>query len=59
EEVLRLVALGHSNKETATQLDISVKTVEAHKAKAMAKLGMKGRIDIIRYGLLRGWLKEN
>lgn len=59
EEVLRLVALGHSNKEIASHLDISVKTVEAHKSKAMAKLGMKGRIDVVRYAMLREWLDNN
>lgn len=58
EEVLRLTAFGYSNKEIANQLDISVKTVEAHKANAMTKLGMKGRIDIVRYALLRDWLKD-
>lgn len=58
EEVLRLIAWGHSNKSIATQLDLSVKTVETHKSKAMQKLGMRGRIDIVRYALLQGWLKE-
>ncbi|MBV8857478.1 MAG: response regulator transcription factor [Acidobacteria bacterium] len=57
--VLRLVAWGHSNKEIAAQLGISVKTVEAHKANAMEKLNMKGRTDIVRYALLQGWLQNN
>jgi DNA-binding NarL/FixJ family response regulator len=57
-EVLRLTAVGHSNKEIATQLKISVKTVEVHKANAMRKLGLTGRVDIIRYGVLRGWLYD-
>jgi DNA-binding NarL/FixJ family response regulator len=35
-----------------------VKTVEAHKANGMRKLGMRGRIDIVRYALLHGWLHE-
>ena len=55
-EVLRLVAVGHSNKEIADRLTISVKTVEVHKANAMRKLGLTGRVDIIRYGVLQGWL---
>jgi DNA-binding NarL/FixJ family response regulator len=58
-ETLRLIAWGYSNKEVAARLDISVKTVEAHKANTMKKLGLKSRIDIIRYALLQGWLQDN
>lgn len=57
-EVLRLIAWGYSNKEIAARLDLSVKTVEVHKANAMKKLGMQGRIDIVRYSVLQGWLEE-
>jgi len=57
-DVLRLIAIGHSNKEVATQLDISVKTVEVHKANAMRKLGLTGRVDVIRYAVLQGWLYD-
>ena len=57
-EVLRQMAWGHSNKEIATRLELSVKTVEVHKANAMRKLGLRGRIDIVRYALLQGWLRE-
>jgi two-component system, NarL family, response regulator NreC len=57
-EVLRLVAVGHSNVEIAAQLDISVKTVEVHKTNAMRKLGLRGRVDVIRYGVLQGWLYD-
>jgi two-component system, NarL family, response regulator NreC len=55
-EVLRLIAAGYSNKEIAGQLALSVKTVEAHKANAMRKLGLRGRIDIVRFAVLQGWL---
>jgi two-component system, NarL family, response regulator NreC len=58
-EVLRLIAWGHSNKEIAERCEISVKTVEAHKANCMRKLGLQSRVDIIRYAVLRGWLNEN
>jgi DNA-binding NarL/FixJ family response regulator len=58
-EVLRLIAAGHSNKEIAARLDISVKTVEVHKANAMRKLSLRGRIDIVRYALLQGWLHDH
>jgi DNA-binding NarL/FixJ family response regulator len=57
-EVLRLVAVGHSNVEIAARLDISVKTVEVHKTNAMRKLGLTGRVDVIRYGVLQGWLYD-
>ena len=55
-EVLRLIASGYSNKEIAVQLELSVKTVEVHKANAVRKLGLRGRIDIVKYALLQGWL---
>jgi DNA-binding NarL/FixJ family response regulator len=57
-EVLRLTALGHSNKEIAQRLDLSVKTVEVHKANGMRKLGLHGRIDVVRYAILQGWLHD-
>lgn len=55
-EVLRLIASGYSNKEIAARLSLSVKTVEAHKANAMRKLGLSGRIDIVKYAILQGWM---
>lgn len=57
-EVLRLVAIGHGNKEIATRLAISVKTVETHRANAGRKLGFNGRVDIVRYGVMKGWLSD-
>ena len=56
--VLRLMAIGHSNKEIAGALDIAVKTVEVHKANAMRKLKLRGRIDVVRYAVLSGWLQD-
>jgi DNA-binding NarL/FixJ family response regulator len=58
EDVLRFVALGFLTKEIAARLEISIKTVEAHKANAMIKIGLKNRIDIVRYAILQGWLHE-
>ena len=58
-EVLRRIALGYSNKEIAAELDISVKTVEAHKANALRKLDMHSRIDIVRYAILQGWMQDS
>jgi DNA-binding NarL/FixJ family response regulator len=57
-DVLRLFAIGHSNPVIAGQLGISVKTVEVHKANAMRKLGLKDRVDVVRYGVLQGWLYD-
>jgi DNA-binding NarL/FixJ family response regulator len=57
-EVLRLIAAGYSNKEIAGQLELSVKTVEVHKANGARKLGLKGRIDIVKYAVLQGWLSD-
>jgi two-component system response regulator NreC len=57
-EVLRQMAWGLSNKEIAAKLDVSVKTVEVHKAHAMRKLNLRGRVDIVRYALLQGWLQD-
>lgn len=59
EEVLRMIAWGISNKEIAARLNLSVKTIETHKANAMQKLNMTGRIDIVRYAVLRGWLNDS
>jgi DNA-binding NarL/FixJ family response regulator len=57
-EILKLISFGHSNKEIANRLALSVKTVEAHKANAMRKLGITGRIDIVKYAILQNWLED-
>ncbi len=57
-ETLRLIALGYSNKEIGVSLDLSVKTIEAHKANGMRKLGISSRIDIVRYAILQGWMQD-
>ena len=53
-EVLRLVALGASNRAIANDLSISVKTVEAHRANLMAKLDMHDRTELVRYAIRTG-----
>jgi DNA-binding NarL/FixJ family response regulator len=58
-EVLRLLARGYANREIATELGISVKTVDAHKANGMGKLGMTSRIELVRFAILQGWLNES
>ena len=58
QEVLVHIAWGHSNREIADKLHLSVKTVEGYKARLMEKLELKSRSDIVRYALRRGWLQE-
>ncbi len=58
-EVLRLIALGYSNKEIAARLSLSVKTIEVHKANAMRKLNLTSRIDLVRYAVFQGWLQDH
>ena len=55
-EVLPLVAKGYGNKEIAQKLYISVKTVEAHKAKIMEKLQLKSRPELVEYALRKKFL---
>ena len=57
-QVLRLVAAGYGNKEIGAQLTLSAKTVDAHKVNAMRKLDLRGRIDIVKYAVLQGWLDQ-
>jgi DNA-binding NarL/FixJ family response regulator len=57
-DVLRLIAHGHSNKEISARLAISVKTIETYKARAMEKLGFRTRVDVVRYAAAQGWLNE-
>jgi len=56
--VLRMAAVGHSNKQIASALGISVKTVEVHKSNAMQKLRLASRTDIVKYAALQGWLDD-
>jgi DNA-binding NarL/FixJ family response regulator len=55
-EVLRLLALGHTNQEIAKQLFISVRTAETHRAHIMRKLGLQTRAELVRYALDQGML---
>jgi DNA-binding NarL/FixJ family response regulator len=57
-EVLTMVAWGHTNKEIASVLGITVKTVETHKTNAMQKLEIGSRADLVRYALAQGWLQR-
>lgn len=55
-EVLRLLALGHTNQEIARQLYISVRTAETHRAHIMQKLRLGSRADLVRYAMAQGLL---
>jgi DNA-binding NarL/FixJ family response regulator len=57
-DVLKLVALGYTNKEIARQLDIGVKSVETYKSRGVEKLGLKTRAEIVRYASAQGWLSD-
>jgi two-component system response regulator NreC len=57
-EVLRLLALGHTNQEIAKQLYISVRTAETHRAHIMQKLRLSSRAELVRYALAQGLLEE-
>jgi len=57
-EVLRLLALGHTNAEMADQLHLSARTVETHRARLMRKLGRRSRAELTRYALERGLLDD-
>ena len=54
EEIVKLIAEGHSSKEIASTLVISVKTVERHRANILQKLGMRDRLDLTRFAIRAG-----
>ena len=58
-EVLRLLALGHTNQEIAKMLFISVRTAETHRAHIMQKLGLQTRAELVRYALANGLLEND
>jgi DNA-binding NarL/FixJ family response regulator len=58
QEVLRLLALGHTNQEIAKTLYISVRTAETHRAHIMQKLRLATRAELVRYALAQGLLDE-
>lgn len=58
-EVLRLLAQGYSNQEIATQIKVSVKTVETHRTRLSEKLGLKGRAELYRFAVESGILASD
>lgn len=57
-QVLSGIVAGHTNKEVADQLDISVKTVETYRARLLKKLGLRSRSELVQYALEHGLLKK-
>ncbi|MEU8017934.1 response regulator transcription factor [Micromonospora parva] len=57
EEILKLVAEGHSSKEIAELLFISIKTVERHRSNLLQKLGLRDRLDLTRYAIRAGLIE--
>jgi DNA-binding NarL/FixJ family response regulator len=56
-EVLCLIAQGHTNREIAGLLHLSIRTVESHRANLRAKLGLQSRVDLVRYAVEQGLLE--
>lgn len=57
-QVLRLAAVGHSNKEIARRIGLGIKSVETYRYRACKKLLLNSRLDIIRYGASNGWILD-
>ena len=59
QEVLKMVALGHTSAEIAKQLNLSAKTVETYRARGMEKLGLRTRAALVKFALQEGLIKGN
>jgi DNA-binding NarL/FixJ family response regulator len=55
-DVLKMAALGFTNKEIASRLDVGVKSVETYKSRGLEKVGLKTRAELVRYASGQGWL---
>ncbi len=58
-EIIRHVALGYSNQEIADKIGVSIKTIELNKSKALKKLNISSRREIINYAIFQGWITED
>jgi DNA-binding NarL/FixJ family response regulator len=58
-EVMRLLALGHTSKEIAQSLGLSPRTLETYRQRAMSKLHLNSRAELIRYAARAGWLRDS
>jgi DNA-binding NarL/FixJ family response regulator len=57
QEVLKLIAEAHTNKEIGEVLHLSEKTVESHRGNLLRKLGMRDRVELVRYAIRRGLIE--
>ncbi|AWM39093.1 Oxygen regulatory protein NreC [Gemmata obscuriglobus] len=55
-EVLKQLTAGYSNKQIAARLEVSVKSVETYKGRAMEKLGIRSRVGLVQFAVRQGWL---
>lgn len=58
-EVVKSIALGYTSRETAERLELGLKTVETYRSRAMQKMGFTSRVDLVRYALEMGLLRED
>lgn len=58
QEILRMVALGHTSAEIAEQLSLSAKTIETYRARGMEKLGLRTRAALVRFALQKGLIQR-
>ncbi|HWH44606.1 MAG TPA: response regulator transcription factor [Thermoleophilaceae bacterium] len=56
-DVVKLIAEAHTNKQIAEVLSVSEKTVESHRANVLSKLGMRDRVELVRYAIRRGLIE--
>jgi len=57
-DVLKLVALGFTNKEIAAKLNVGIKSVETYRVRGSEKLGLRTRAELVRYASAQGWLAD-
>jgi len=57
EEVVKLIAEAHTNAQIAQLLHLALKTVESHRANVLRKLGMRDRVELVRYAIRRGLIE--
>ena len=56
-EIVKLIAEAHTNKQIAQILNVAEKTVESHRGNVLAKLGMRDRVELVRYAIRRGLIE--
>lgn len=56
-DVMRLIVQGHTNRQIADRLNLSIRTVESHRSNLMAKLNLRSRVELVRYAAEHGFLE--